>query len=61
MIYDIGVIVEWILVIMILLLGDFIFIGIFVGVGFIEDGDIVLIIIEGIGIFINFVVCKGKL
>jgi 2-keto-4-pentenoate hydratase/2-oxohepta-3-ene-1,7-dioic acid hydratase in catechol pathway len=60
MIHDIGAIIEWISGVMTLLPGDLILTGTPEGVGPIEDGDIVSITVENIGILTNPVVRKGK-
>ena len=58
MIHDIGAIVEWISGVMTLLPGDLILTGTPEGVGPIEDGDTVSVIIDGIGTLSNPVVRK---
>jgi 2-keto-4-pentenoate hydratase/2-oxohepta-3-ene-1,7-dioic acid hydratase in catechol pathway len=60
MIHDVGAIIEWASAVMTLLPGDLILTGTPEGVGPIEDGDTVSVIIEGIGTLTNPVVRKGK-
>jgi 2-keto-4-pentenoate hydratase/2-oxohepta-3-ene-1,7-dioic acid hydratase in catechol pathway len=52
--------VEWVSAVMTLLPGDLILTGTPAGVGPIEDGDTVSIIVTGIGTLSNPVVRKGK-
>jgi 2-keto-4-pentenoate hydratase/2-oxohepta-3-ene-1,7-dioic acid hydratase in catechol pathway len=59
MIHDIGAIIEWISAVMTLLPGDLILTGTPAGVGPIENGDVVSVVIEGIGTLTNPVVRKG--
>lgn len=55
MIYLVLVIIEYVFVVFIFLLGDVIMMGIFVGVGIFEVGDVVEVEIFGLGILCNMV------